>query len=145
MSLKSLKAWLKEDHARGQKAMWKNESFVFFRELKGAEASAPVGALGIPLQTGRSLAVDTGFHALGVPIFVSAPALTHAGGNAGFNRLMIAHDVGSAIKGPERGDIYFGSGDAAGRLAGVTKHPGRFYVMLPALGALPQSVASGEP
>jgi membrane-bound lytic murein transglycosylase A len=44
---------------------------------------------------------------------------------------MIAQDVGSAIKGPERGDIYFGSGDAAGRLAGVTKHVGKFIVLLP--------------
>ena len=44
---------------------------------------------------------------------------------------MVAQDVGSAIKGPERGDIYFGSGDAAGRLAGVTKHPGKFVVLLP--------------
>jgi membrane-bound lytic murein transglycosylase A len=48
-----------------------------------------------------------------------------------FNRLMVAQDVGSAIKGPERGDIYFGSGDAAGRLAGVTKHAGKFIVLLP--------------
>jgi membrane-bound lytic murein transglycosylase A len=44
---------------------------------------------------------------------------------------MIAHDVGSAIKGPQRGDIYFGSGDRAGELAGITKHRGRFFVLLP--------------
>jgi membrane-bound lytic murein transglycosylase A len=44
---------------------------------------------------------------------------------------MIAQDVGSAIKGPERGDIYFGSGEKAGRLAGTTKHPGSFFVLLP--------------
>ena len=44
---------------------------------------------------------------------------------------MIGQDVGSAIKGPERGDIYFGSGDAAGQIAGVTKHPGRFFVLVP--------------
>ena len=45
---------------------------------------------------------------------------------------MIAQDVGSAIKGPERGDIYFGSGEKAGKLAGMTKHPGSFFVLLPA-------------
>ena len=45
---------------------------------------------------------------------------------------MVAQDVGSAIKGPERGDIYFGSGDKAGKLAGMTKHPGNFFVLLPA-------------
>ena len=37
---------------------------------------------------------------------------------APFNRLMIGQDVGSAIRGPERGDIYFGSGDAAGKRPG---------------------------
>ena len=57
--------------------------------------------------------------------------MTHVDKAGAFNRLMIAQDVGSAIKGPERGDIYFGSGDAAGRLAGVTKHAGRFIVLLP--------------
>ena len=142
MSLKSLANWLKDDHARAAPVMWKNQSYVFFRELKGAEAEGAMGALSIPLQTGRSLAVDTGYHALGTPIYVSAPGIVHAGKPDGFNRLMIAQDVGSAIKGPERGDLYFGSGDEAGKLAGVTKHPGRFYVLAPrALGALTEAVA----
>ncbi len=134
MSMQSLSAWLKADPERAKPVMWKNESYVFFRELSGAEAGAPMGVLKIPLQVGRSLAVDTAFHAIGTPMYVSAPAITHAGRSAadrGFNRLMIAHDVGSAIKGPERGDIYFGSGEKAGRLAGVTKHPGRFFALLP--------------
>jgi membrane-bound lytic murein transglycosylase A len=51
-----------------------------------------------------------------------------------FSRLMIGQDVGSAIRGPERGDIYFGSGDAAGKLASVTRHPGKFFVLLPNAG-----------
>ena len=51
--------------------------------------------------------------------------------DGGFNRLMVAQDVGSAIKGPERGDIYFGSGEKAGKIAGVTKHPGNFFVLVP--------------
>ena len=96
MSLKSLANWLKDDHARAAPVMWKNQSYVFFRELKGAEAEGAMGALSIPLQTGRSLAVDTGYHALGTPIYVSAPGIVHAGKPDGFNRLMIAHDVGSA-------------------------------------------------
>ncbi len=41
-----------------------------------------------------------------------------------FARLMIAQDVGSAIKGPERGDLYFGTGEEAGKLAGITRHKG---------------------
>jgi membrane-bound lytic murein transglycosylase A len=62
---------------------------------------------------------------------VTGEGMTHVDKAGTFNRLMIAQDVGSAIKGPERGDIYFGSGDAAGRLAGVTKHAGTFIVLLP--------------
>ena len=65
---------------------------------------------------------------------MTAPSLTHALKGKPFHRLMIAQDVGSAIKGPERGDIYFGSGTAAGKLAGITKHPGRFFVLLPRKG-----------
>ena len=64
---------------------------------------------------------------------------------AAFARLMIAHDVGSAIKGSERGDIYFGSGDDAGRLAGITKQPGRFFVLLPEAKALERAIASRTP
>lgn len=131
VSLQSLETWLKADPARGRAAMWQNKSYVFFRELVGEQASGPLGAMSIPLTEGRSLAVDTGFHALGLPVWVSAPTLRHATRRGGFHRLMISQDVGSAIRGPERGDIYFGSGDAAGRLAGVTKHPANFIVLLP--------------
>jgi peptidoglycan lytic transglycosylase A len=136
MSLQALRKWLRADRERGQKVMWQNESFVFFRELTGHKDSmGPLGAMSVPLTPGRSLAVDTGYHTLGTPIYVAAPTLKHAGKNAktsGFNRLMVAQDVGSAIKGPERGDIYFGSGDKAGRLAGITKNEGSFFVLLPA-------------
>lgn len=131
VSLGSLRTWLLANIERGRNVMWQNKSFVFFRELKGADAKSPMGVLNIPLTPGRSLAVDTTYHTLGMPIYVSAPKLTHAM-RGGFNRLMIAQDVGSAIKGPERGDIYFGSGDRAGKLAGITKHPGNFFVLLPA-------------
>jgi membrane-bound lytic murein transglycosylase A len=128
MTLAALKTWLAADPARGRKTMQENRSFVFFRELAN-EDDGPLGSLEIPLSDGRSLAVDTGFHALGTPIYVSAPTLEPWGKS--FERLMIAQDVGSAIRGPERGDIYFGSGDEAGRLAGGTKHPGRYFVLLP--------------
>lgn len=130
MSLKALASWLKKDRKRAQDVMWKNQSYVFFRELTGAEAEGAMGVLGIPLQPGRSLAVDTAYHAIGTPVYVASPSLTHANsGTGGFARLMIAHDVGSAIKGPGRGDIFFGSGEKAGRIAGKTKHPGQFYVL----------------
>ena len=144
LTLQVLGDYLRADPARGRGVMQRNASFVFFKELLSDSAA---GVLGTPLVRGRSLAVDTAFHALGAPIYVSAPAMTHvkalslasaaavraAGSQApdGFHRLMITHDVGSAIKGPERGDIYFGTGDAALALAGITKHPGSFFVLLP--------------
>jgi len=131
LSLAALQKWLRADPQRATHVMHQNASYVFFRELKGAEAENVLGVLEIPLTPGRSLAVDAGVHALGSPVYVSAPKLTHATQGKPFQRLMIAQDVGSAIKGPERGDLYFGSGDAAGALAGVTKHPGRFHVLLP--------------
>ena len=98
-----------------------------------------------PLTPGRSLAVDPSYHALGTPMYVSAPTMTHVPKAAPFNRLMIGQDVGSAIKGPERGDIYFGSGDAAGQIAGVTKHPGRFFVLVPKDAAAKTGAAPDKP
>ncbi len=133
MSLEALSDWLKSDKKRGQRVMWQNKSYVFFREIKSQKDEGPLGVMQIPLSAGRSLAVDGGYHAIGTPVYVSSPKLRHATGDKGFHRLMIAQDVGSAIKGPERGDIYFGSGPRAGKVAGVTKHPGTYYVMLPAM------------
>jgi len=131
VSLGGLSKWLKADPERGKTVMWQNASYVFFRELQGAEANAAKGAMNSPLTAGRSLAVDTAYHVLGCPIFVTGSDMTHVDKSGSFQRLMIAQDVGSAIRGPERGDIYFGSGDAAGRLAGITKHAGKFIVLLP--------------
>lgn len=130
MSLDALKVWLAADPERGRRVMQENRSFIFFRELEN-EDDGPLGALEIPLSSGRSLAVDTAYHAIGTPIYISAPTLEPWAAGESFARLMIAQDVGSAIRGPERGDIYFGSGDEAGRLAGTTKHAGRFFVLLP--------------
>lgn len=146
VTLQSLRKWLRADAERGRKAMWKNQSFVFFRELSGDQAEAAMGSLEIPLTAGRSLAVDTGYHMLGTPIWVASDELKHAAkarsAPDGFHRLMIAQDVGSAIRGPERGDIFFGSGAGAGRLAGITKHPGRFTVLMPLTEAV---AAAGSP
>jgi membrane-bound lytic murein transglycosylase A len=131
VSMGALKRWLKADPERAKQVLWQNASYVFFRELKGPEAAGPLGALGARLTPGRSLAVDASHHALGLPIYVTSEGMTHVDRSGAFHRLMIAQDVGSAIKGPERGDIYFGSGEGAGRLAGITRHPGRFIVLLP--------------
>lgn len=132
MTLEGMCNWLRADMDRGRAAMQQNASFVFFRELVGEEADAARGVDSIPLIAGRSLAVDTAYHRLATPVFAVSETLRHASNpSAPFARLMIASDVGSAIKGPERGDIYFGSGSEAGALAGVTKHAAEFIVLLP--------------
>lgn len=132
MSLGALKAWLRANPDKMREVLWQNRSYVFFRELQGEQAKSAMGVLEIPLTPGRSLAVDTRFHAIGTPVYVAAPEITHiTADKRPFQRLMVAQDVGSAIRGPERGDIFCGSGDKAGRCAGITKHPGTFYVLLP--------------
>jgi membrane-bound lytic murein transglycosylase A len=131
MSLERLRQWLMADPVRGAALMRENQSYIFFREHSAEESAfGPIGAQGVPLSEGRSLAVDASCHALGLPVFVVSEGISHHGA-AGLRRLMIAQDVGSAIKGPERGDIYWGSGAEAGRLAGLTRHAGHFFVLLP--------------
>jgi membrane-bound lytic murein transglycosylase A len=131
LTMEGLKWWLRADPERGRKLMQENRSYVFFRELPAAEAGeGPVGAQGVALTPGRSLAVDAFYHKLGTPIFVAAPKAPTPDGKP-FRRLMIAQDVGSAIRGKERGDIFWGSGSDAGAIAGVTKHKAKFYVLLP--------------
>src|SRR6185369_11184957 len=99
LTMEGLKAWLRADPARGRALMQENTSYVFFRQLPKTEAGdGPVGAQGVALTPGRSLAVDASFHALGTPIFVAAPALKTPDGIP-FRRLMIAQDVGSASRG----------------------------------------------
>ncbi len=131
MSMAAVKAWLRADEARGRALMEENRSYVFFRALDAEEGrDGPVGAQGVALTPGRSLAVDIAYHRLGLPVFVTADALMTEKGRP-FRRLMIAQDVGSAIRGQERGDIFWGTGEAAGAIAGSTRHKARFHVLLP--------------
>jgi membrane-bound lytic murein transglycosylase A len=130
MSMQRMKAWMRANPEKAKRVMWMNKSFIFFRELdEGVGTDGPIGAQGVSLSAGRSLAVDTGFHTLGAPIWVKVPGLKTSGKS--YARLMIAQDVGSAIQGPERGDIYWGSGEKAGRAAGKIKYPGSFVVLVP--------------
>ena len=111
--------------------MWHNRSFIFFREASVEDpALGPVAAAKVPLVPGRSLAVDRLLHTFGTPFYIHAPTLTAFGGR-GFRRLMIAQDTGSAIVGPARGDLFAGSGDAAGEVAGGVRHAADFYALLP--------------
>lgn len=124
-----LKAWLRADLQRGRALMRMNASYIFFSVLPDNEAArGPHGAAAVPLTPGRSLAVDPTHIPLGTPVFVTVPDLTDENG-APFRRLMIAQDVGSAIRGPQRGDIFFGTGAAAGAIAGRIRFAAQFHVL----------------
>ncbi len=130
-SMQSIIAWVRTNKQRGQELMWENKSYPFFRLLSTSEAEeGPQGAMQLPLIAGRSLAVDPRYHELGTPIWVAAPTLKDMQGRP-LERLLIAQDTGSAIRGPVRGDIFWGSGEAAGKIAGQTKHICDFYTLLP--------------
>ena len=133
MTLQALIDWLKADPERARPVLWQNESYVFFRILGPESETRTLGTYEIPLTPLRSVAVDTACYCLGMPIFISVPGLAHIDEcfSPDFNRLMVAHDVGSAIRGPERGDLFYGSGQKAGAKAGVTKHPVHFYALFP--------------
>jgi membrane-bound lytic murein transglycosylase A len=127
-TLDALLAWVRADAERGRLLMQENASFIFFHIREG-DPQGP-SAHGVPLTAGRSLAVDPRYHRLGAPIWVEAKGLADDAGRP-FQRLMIAQDTGSAIRGQVRGDIFWGSGEAAGRIAGATKHPCNFIVLIP--------------
>ncbi len=131
-SMQAIKEWLRADSERAKRLMWENPSYVFFEERPEADAEiGPIGAQGVALTPERSIAVDPSYHALGTPVFVLVGAGLKELDGTPFQRLMIAQDVGSAIRGPERGDIFFGSGEEAGARAGTTLEPGDFIVLKP--------------
>lgn len=126
VSLQTIRTWLK-NHPREAAAMRrKNPSYVFFRELSG---EGPLGAQGVALTPARSLAVDPRFVPYGAPVFISVENPRDA--KKKIERLMIAQDTGGAIRGPVRGDMFWGSGMQAEEIAGVMKSRGEAWVLLP--------------
>jgi membrane-bound lytic murein transglycosylase A len=131
VTMQSIRAWLKANPARVDELLWRNRSYVFFRETEiGNPDLGPVAAAKVQLTAGRSVAVDRSLHTFGTPFYVNAPQLKAFGGKP-FQRLMIAQDTGSAIVGPARGDLFAGSGDAAGEIAGVVRAAASFYALVP--------------
>ncbi len=124
--MQSIRAWLGAHPREGAALMATNPSFIFFRHLDG---DGPIGAEGVPLTPGRSLAVDTRFVSFAVPVWLDTtdpldPATP-------LRRLVIAQDTGGAIKGPVRGDLFWGFGAGAAERAGHMKQTGRYYLLLP--------------
>jgi len=131
VTMQSIRAWFKANPHRTDEILHQNRSYIFFREQPVDDISlGPVAAAKVPLTAGRSIAVDRLLHTFGTPFFIHAPDLL-AFGEGPFRRLMIAQDTGSAIVGPARGDLFAGSGDAAGEIAGVVRNAADFYALVP--------------
>jgi membrane-bound lytic murein transglycosylase A len=132
MSMDRIRQWMEAHPEEGRELRKKNKSYVFFRETDLASNEEPIGAQGVSLTPGRSIAVDRKLHVYGTPFFISAMLpIDSDKPTTSFRRLMIAQDTGGAIIGPARADIYFGAGDEAGSISGRLRHPGRFVMLLP--------------
>lgn len=134
VSLQTIRAWLRSRPAEADAVMNANRSYVFFRVLPGA----PVGAAGVELTPGRSLAVDTRFLPFGVPLWLDStlpalPVLPEMGRTeeAPLRRLVVPQDRGGAIRGPVRGDLFWGAGKEAESIAGHMKQSGRLWLLWP--------------
>ena len=126
VSAQVIRNWVRDNPNDGRELLWVNESYVFFREVSEIPADkGPLGAMNRSITTGRSIAVDPKFTALGTPVWIEKE------GAAPMHRLMVAQDTGSAIKGAQRADIFYGTGDASGRAAGRIKDGGRMIRLLP--------------
>lgn len=119
-----IRAWLKDNPAQAPSIMRENPRYIFFRRIVG---DGPIGAMGVPLTARRSLAVDTRYVPLGLPIWLDSVDPD----GLPLQRLMMAQDVGSAIKGVVRGDFFWGPGEPALAKAGRMKSSGRWYLLLP--------------
>ncbi|MBV9537966.1 MAG: murein transglycosylase A [Acidisphaera sp.] len=129
VSLQTIRAWLVAHPSEATAVMDRNPSYVFFRELPPMRSEqGPPGTLGAPLTPGRSLAVDPSYIPLGAPLWI---ATTDALDGAPLRRLFLAQDTGGAIKGPVRGDIFWGWGDVAAARAGMMKAAGAVWLLLP--------------
>ncbi|MEM7470697.1 MAG: MltA domain-containing protein [Pseudomonadota bacterium] len=126
VSAQVIKRWVRNNPVDGRALLQHNPSYVFFREVSEVPAhKGPLGAMNRSITPMRSIAVDPAFTKLGAPVWIEKR------GKEPLNRLMIAQDTGSAIKGAQRADIYYGTGSDAGRRAGTIKDAGRLVVLMP--------------
>lgn len=126
VSAQVIQRWVQRNPIDGPELLRHNPSYVFFREVSEVPShKGPLGAMNRSITPMRSIAVDPKFNTLGMPVWVEK------GGAVPLNRLMIAQDTGSAIKGAQRADIYYGTGDQAGRAAGRIRDRGRLVTLMP--------------
>ncbi len=126
LSAQKIRAWVRANGSAGSAMLNYNPSYVFFRKLDELPAEkGPIGAMGRSITPMRSVAIDPDYTPLGAPVWIEK-----VGGDE-IRALMVAQDTGGAIKGPQRADIFYGTGDAAGDAAGTVKDGGRLIVLLP--------------
>lgn len=134
MTTDVLRNWMEAHPDELDEFLALNKSFIFFEEVTGLPSdSGPIAAAKVSLVPGRSLAVDRTLHTFGSPVWIS----THEplpGDEKPTNRLMIAHDTGSAIVDAARGDIFMGTGGEAGLIAGKIQHSTDMAVLVPRKG-----------
>jgi len=119
-SMQDIVAYLRANPAQGRDIMRENKSYVFFRLLDGP----PLGALGLPVTGGITVAADARFIPLGAPVFLSMDRVDA-------NGLWIAQDTGGAIKGSNRVDTFWGSGREAEAIAGGMSARGTAFLLMP--------------
>lgn len=132
MSMQRIRQYFDENPDAANEVRRMNRAYVFFREVQLSEKDEAVGAQGVPLTAGRSIAVDKGLHVYGTPFFIAGELPVESDtSKTPFHRLMVAQDTGSAIVGPARADLYFGAGTEMGRIAGRIKNPAQFVMLVP--------------
>jgi len=132
MSMQKIRDWMERNPNEADELRRQNRSYVFFREVQLSDKDEAVGAQGVPLTPGRSIAVDKSLHVYGTPFFIEGELPIESElAKTPFHRLMIAQDTGSAITGPARADLYFGAGPEAGKVSGRLKHSMRFVMLVP--------------
>jgi membrane-bound lytic murein transglycosylase A len=132
MSMDKIRDFMEANPEDGKALRQKNRSFVFFQETPLRADDECIGAQGIPLTPGRSLAVDKRIHVYGTPIWIEAQLpIESEKPETKFRRLLFAQDTGSAIVGPARADIYFGHGEEISHIAGRIKQYGQFVMLMP--------------
>lgn len=126
VSAQGIRAYVRNNPSIGADLLNINPSYIFFRKISDLPGDkGPIGAMGKSITTLRSVAIDPDFTPLGAPVWIEKD------GAAPMRRLMIAQDTGGAIKGPQRADIFYGTGAQAGEDAGTIKDAGRMIVLLP--------------
>ncbi|WP_454282557.1 murein transglycosylase A [Roseovarius sp. MBR-79] len=139
VSAEVIKNWVRRNPEAGEALLHHNPSYVFFRRVDQVPPDrGPLGAMNRSVTAGRTIAVDPAHVPLGAPVWIEKE------GHGPIRRLMVAQDTGSAINGPQRADIFFGTGADAGRAAGRLRDPGRMVVLMPIQRAYAMLMETGQ-